>query len=691
MLFPIWESPRAKAAAALELKYIIRNPEPGRRMNQFVPVQGGDSTRQKSVAETLLSPSILEAIPDALAAVNRQGVIIQVNSQTEALFSYTRDELIGQRIEILVPERQRPEHDRHREQFHAKPKIRRMGSGLDLYGRRRDGSEFPVEISLSPIVTADGTIVLSVIRDISDRKRIEEDLRRANEELDRRKSRELRDSQNRLALIVDSSQDAIIGKNLDGIITQWNKGAEHMYGYSLQEMIGRPITMLCPKDRVDEIPGILNRIRQGERVDYFESVRVTKDGQRLNVSISVSPIHNAEGQVVGASAIARNITAQKKIEDQLRQSQKMEAVGRLAGGVAHDFNNLLGIVTASSELLRTRVDEKNLEYIDNIRGAAKRGASLTRQLLAFSRRQPVQAQLLDLNQRLTEVSKLLTPLMGDDVEVVLLPRSATAVVEADAGQLDQVVINLAMNARDAMPHGGRLIIETGVFDFDEAFTREHPAITAGRYVMMAISDNGIGMDDATRSRIFEPFFTTKEMGKGTGLGLATVYGIVKQSGGDIWVYSELNRGTTFKIYLPSAEHKLGIAAETREEALPPRREGVTILLAEDDVVMRRLTRKMLEGHGYTVLEAEDGKSALDALGADRRVIDLVLTDVVMKGMSGPEMVLRLIETHPAMKVVYMSGYTGELLPHQGLEGGIRLLEKPFTRNSLLKTIDAALG
>jgi PAS domain S-box-containing protein len=690
-LFPIWESQPVKAHRAFNLQYSSGTLQPDVSMTQSVPDQGRDSARQNSVAETLLSPSILEAIPDAVVAVNRQGVIIQANSQTETMFSYTRDELIGQKIEFLVPERQRPDHDRHREQFHAKPKIRRMGSGLDLYGRRRDGSEFPVEISLSPIVTADGTIVLSVIRDISDRKRIEEDLRRVNEELDRRKSRELRDSQNRLALIVDSSQDAIIGKNLDGIITQWNKGAEHMYGYSAQEMIGRPITTLCPKDRVDEIPGILDRIRQGERVEYFESVRVTKDGQRLNVSISVSPIHNAEGQVVGASAIARNITAQKKIEDQLRQSQKMEAVGRLAGGVAHDFNNLLGIVTACTELLRSRVDDKSLEYIDNIREAAKRGASLTRQLLAFSRRQPVQAQLLDLNQRLTQVNKLLTPLMGDDVEIALLPRSAIAVVEVDAGQLDQVVINLAVNARDAMPHGGRLIIETGVFDFDEAFTREHPAMTAGRYVMMAISDNGIGMDEVTRSRIFEPFFTTKEMGKGTGLGLATVYGIVKQSGGDIWVYSEPNRGTTFKIYLPSAEHKLGIATDTQAEALPARREGVTILLAEDDVIMRRLTRKMLEEHGYTVLEADNGKSALDAIGSDHAAVDLVLTDVVMKVMTGPELVLRLIETHPAMKVVYMSGYTGELVAHQGIDSGIRLLEKPFTRSSLLKTLDAALG
>ncbi|MFZ1141403.1 MAG: PAS domain S-box protein [Candidatus Sulfotelmatobacter sp.] len=656
-----------------------------------VPNQNRESASPKTVGETLLLPSILEAIPDAVAAVNQQGVIIQVNSQTETLFGYTRDELIGQKVEMLVPDRQRPQHHLHREHFHRQPKIRRMGSGLDLCGRRRDGSEFPVEISLSPVATADGTMVLSVIRDISDRKRIEDELRRAHEELDRRKSRELRDSQNRLALIVDSSQDAIIGKNLDGIVTHWNQGAEHIYGYTAKEMIGRPISVLAPKERADEIPAILEKIRHGQRVEYFESVRVTKDKRYLHVSISVSPIHDAEGQVVGASTIARNITAQKKIEDQLRQSQKMEAVGRLAGGVAHDFNNLLGIVTACSELLRNRVDAESVEYIDNIHEAAKRGASLTRQLLAFSRRQPVQTQLLDLNGRLREVNKLLRPLMGDDVEIVLLPRPATAIIEADPGQLDQIVINLAVNARDAMPRGGKLILETAVLDSDESFAREHPEMIVGRYVMLAVSDNGMGMDEATRSRIFEPFFTTKGTGKGSGLGLATVYGIVKQSGGHIWVYSEPGHGSTFKIYLPSAAHKLGTESETQAQALPPRREGVTILLAEDDVMMRRLTRKMLEEHGYRVLEAEDGKSALEVIGSGHATIDLILTDVVMKGMNGPELVLRLIESHPAMKVVYMSGYTGELVANQGIDGGIRLLEKPFTRADLLKTIDGALG
>ena len=643
-----------------------------------------------NIVETLLSSDILEAIPDALVAVNQQGVVIQANSQAESMFGYTRDELIGQSIEILVPERQRGDHHRHREEFHERPKIRRMGSGLDLRARRRDGSEIPVEISLSPIPAGDTTVVLTAIRDISDRKRIEEDLRRANEELERRKSRELRDSQNRLALIVDSSQDAIIGKNLDGIITQWNQGAEQMYGYTAMEMIGRNVSALCPPDRPDEIPAILEKIRGGKRVEYFESVRVTKDGRRLNMSISVSPIHDTEGNVVGASAIARNITAQKKAEDQLRQSQKMEAVGRLAGGVAHDFNNLLGIVTACTELLRSRVDTESLEYIDNIREAANRGAGLTRQLLAFGRRQPIQAQVLDLNERLREMSRLLRPLMGDDVEIFLPSRSSAAVVEVDPGQLDQIVLNLAVNARDAMPRGGKFIIDTGVFTIDENFAQEH-TMTSGRYVMLAISDNGTGMDEATRSRIFEPFFTTKETGKGSGLGLATVYGIVKQSAGHIWVYSEPGQGTSFKIYLPSAEEKLGIGPEDRAEALPDKREGVTILLAEDDPIMRKLTRKMLEEHGYKVLEATNGEVALDVISRHPSAIHLTLTDVAMKGMNGPDLVLRLMDSHPEMKVVYMSGYTGELIAHRGLQSGIPLLEKPFTRAALLKTIDETLG
>jgi PAS domain S-box-containing protein len=648
--------------------------------------------RYRNLAATLMSPSLLEAIPDAIIAVNQQGIILQANSQTEVMFGYTRDELIGRRIETLVPDRFREQHRHHRDHFAEQPKARRMGPGLDLWGRRQDGSQFPVEISLSPIPTDDGIVVLSAIRDVSDRVRIEEELRRAHQELSDRKDRQLWEYQHRLSLIVDSSQDAIIGKNLDGIITHWNKGAEHIYGYVAEEVIGRPISLLAPDDHKDEIPKILESIRNGHHVEHFETVRVTKDGRHLNISISISPIHNAAGEIVGASTIARNITSQKKAEDLLRQSQKMEAIGRLAGGIAHDFNNILGIITMSAELLRDYVTSDDLpkELIGHIRDASKRGSALTKQLLGFSRKQPLQPKLLDLNDRLKDICKLLRPLMGDDVSVQLVPRSELAFVRADPGQLDQIILNLAVNSRDAMPRGGKFIIETATVEFDDDIVRQHPPMKTGRYVMLAVSDNGAGMAEENRSRIFEPFFTTKEVGKGTGLGLATVYGIVQQSGGHIWVYSEPDRGTTFKIYLPSANGETGLHVEGEEEMVLRRGEGTTILLVEDDPAIRGLSQRMLRAQGYSVIEAADGKSALAQAQSHPGHIDLVLTDVVMRSMSGPELVLRLMESHPETRFLYMSGYIGELVVDHGLGEGIALLEKPFSRTSLLHSIQAAL-
>jgi PAS domain S-box-containing protein len=649
---------------------------------------------ETSMSDIFLSGDFVEAFPDALVAVENDGTIVQTNTQTEELFGYGREELLGQKVEILVPERYRRPHHGHREDFAHNPKIRRMGAGLDLYGRRKDGSEFPVEISLSPISLGERKVVLSAIRDISDRKRIEEELRHAHAELSRRTAQQIGEYRGQLASIVDSSDDAIIGKDLQGRITAWNRGAERIYGYSSEEMIGKNVSVLAPGDRPDEIPQILERIRRGESVEHFDSVRVAKDGRRLDVSISVSPIREAGGKVIGASAIARDITAQKRAEGHLRQAQKMEAIGRLAGGMAHDFNNILGIITACTELLRGRLDAKSDlgQYVTNMRKAVDRGASLTRQLLAFSRKNVVQPQVLDLNERLREVSKLLRPLMGEDVEIVISPRTETAVVEADPGQLDQIVLNLAVNARDAMPHGGKFILETSKVKMDEVFSQMHSRIAAGDYVQLTVSDTGTGMDAATVSRIFEPFFTTKEVGKGTGLGLAMVYGIVQQAGGQIWVYSEPGRGTTFKIYLPSAEHKLGVETKTETEVVIQRREGVTVLLVEDDELMRQLTRELLEENGYQILEARDGQSALEIAGSHSGGIDLLLTDVVMRGVSGPELVSRLNGSRPNMKTVYMSGYTGELIGREDIATqGIPLLEKPFTRAGLLQTLHQALG
>src|SRR6202521_1084866 len=652
------------------------------------------SLSAKTMVEVLLSSDLLETLPDAIVAVDRDGTIVQVNSQAQELFGYDRDELIGQKVEMLVPESYRRKHYHHRQNFAETPKTRRMGADLDLYGRRRNGSEFPVEISLSPVSMENGTFVLSAIRDISDRKRIAEELRRANEELHRRTVEQLGEYRSRLASIVDSSEDAIIGKGLEGTITSWNKGAERIYGYMPEEVVGKHISLLTPSDRPDEISEILQKIARGESIEHYESVRVTKDGRHLNVSISVSPLRAATGDIVGASAIARDITAQKRAEGQLRKSQKMEAGGRLAGGVAHDFNNILGIINACTEFLRDRIGpaaEPSL-YVENIKKATERGASLTRQLLAFSRTPAIPPRVLDLNERLRDISKLLRPLLGDDVEILIVPRSPSAVVEADPGQLDQIVVNLAVNARDAMPRGGKFILETSAMKFDEAFAEQHQPMAAGKYILLTVSDTGFGMDEATVSRIFEPFFTTKEVGKGTGLGLTTVYGIVKQSAGHILVYSEPGRGTTFKIYLPSAEHKIGIGPKPEVEAVGPKRQGTTILLVEDDEIMRSLTRQLLQEHGYTVVEANDGKSALEWVESHPGPIDLVLTDVVMRRMSGPELVERLNASHPTLKVVYMSGYTGELIAEREvLKRGITLLQKPFSRTALLNTIHATLG
>jgi len=468
----------------------------------------------ENVTGQLLSPIFFEAVPDAMVAVDHHGVIVQVNSQTERLFGYTQGELVGQSVEMLVPMGQREAHNHHRARFQQQPEMRRMGAQLDLHGRRKDGSEFPVEISLSPVPTESGMLVLSAIRDITDRKRIEQELHKAHAELAASKDRELRESQDRLALIVDSSQDAIIAKTLEGTITHWNKGAEHIYGYTAEEVIGKPISMLAPDERRDETMEILAKIRQGSRVDHFETTRVRKDGKHLNVSISVSPIQDATGQIIGASVIARDVTGQKRSEELLRQAQKMEAVGRLAGGVAHDFNNVLGIITACCELLRShlsRTASRNTSTISRRRPSAAPHSLASCFLSAENKSAPSAPAR---SERCGQGGgQAFAASDGDDVQVVVRHGAEVAVVESDPAQLDQIILNIAVNARDAMPKGGKLILETSVQEFDAGLAERHPPMKAGRYVLLAISDNGIGMDDKILSQIFEPFFTTKEAGK----------------------------------------------------------------------------------------------------------------------------------------------------------------------------------
>ncbi len=380
-----------------------------------------------------------------------------------------------------------------------------------------------------------------------------------------------------------------------------------------------------------------------------------------------------------------DITERRALEQQLRQAQKMEAIGRLAGGIAHDFNNLLMVISGYSEFLLERLgpDLSLRGPAQEIANAAQRATSLTRQLLAFSRKQMLAPKVLDLNEVVTENLKMLTRMIGEDIDLVMVPTPTIGAVRADPGQIDQVIMNLAVNARDAMPEGGKLTIETANVSLDETFARTHAPLEAGEYVMLAIADTGLGMDSETQSRIFEPFFTTKGA-KGTGLGLSTVYGIVKQSGGYIFVDSQPQRGTTFRTYFPRVDGKDEAAAAQESLGLPrPDRGQETILLVEDETNLRRLARQYLETQGYKILEAEDGAAALQIVEGHKGPIDLLLTDVVMPGMNGRELALHITAERSAIRVLYMSGYTENAIGHNGtLDAGINLLQKPFSLPAL---------
>jgi PAS domain S-box-containing protein len=418
-----------------------------------------------------------------------------------------------------------------------------------------------------------------------------------------------------------------------------------------------------------------------------------KDGTGTVVRVSGRAVSDGD-QGKAFELFAEDVTERRTLEQQLRQSQKMEAVGRLAGGIAHDFNNLLMVISGYSEFLLDRLgpDPTLRSPAQEIASAAGRATSLTRQLLAFSRKQMMAPKILDLNGIVTENLKMLTRVIGEDIDLVMVPAAGLGAIRADAGQIEQVIMNLAVNARDAMPSGGKLTIETSNITIDEDYARFHAPLRQGDYVMLTISDTGLGMDAETQSHIFEPFFTTKGL-KGTGLGLSTVYGIIKQSGGYIWVYSEPGKGTTFKIYLPRvaerAESLQQVAAATDATVAEPGTE--TILLVEDEANLRYLARQFLEKQGYRVIEAADGAVAMQIAVAHEGVIHLLLTDVIMPGMNGRELAQRMSELRPNTKVLYMSGYTENVIGHNGtLDAGIRLLQKPFTLRDLKSRVREVL-
>jgi signal transduction histidine kinase/CheY-like chemotaxis protein len=424
-----------------------------------------------------------------------------------------------------------------------------------------------------------------------------------------------------------------------------------------------------------------------------ELINYRKDGSEYWVELNIVPVADTQGHFTHMISVQREVTERRQLEEQLRQSQKMEAVGQLAGGVAHDFNNILVVILGYSELLLERHLEANHPWrreIEQIQKAGERAAALTRQLLAFSRKQIFQLEILNLNEIVADIETMLQRLIGEDIGLTTVLDPALAPVKADRGQIEQILLNLVVNARDAMPQGGKLTLETANAELDQAYALHHLDVKPGAYVMLAVSDTGIGMSAETQARIFEPFFTTKEAGKGTGLGLATVYGIVQQSGGTVWVYSEPGHGTTFKIYLPRLVK--AISSSEPDEVRPASAQGSeTVLLVEDEVIVRELVRKVLTTQGYTVLEVSDGPAALQLNERHPGPIHLLLTDVVMPHMSGREVAEYLGPLRPQMKILYMSGYTDDaIIRHGVLEPGVDLLQKPFTPVNLARKVREVL-
>jgi hypothetical protein len=463
-----------------------------------------------------------------------------------------------------------------------------------------------------------------------------------------------------------------------------NEAAIRLYGYAREEFLGMTLKDLRSAEEWEKVKDvILQAWKENRFTGQWKQLK--KNGQVMEVE-STAHEFESSGKIMRL-VVARDITEQSSLEQQLRQAQKMEAVGRLAGGVAHDFNNLLMVVKGHTELLLgSLAGTPQLRKIEQIDRAADRAVSLTRQLLAFSRMQVLQPRMLVLNEIVEEMAKLLPRMIGEDIELVIRTAAGLGTIRADASQIEQVLMNLAVNARDAMPSGGRLTIETCNAELDDGYHSKHPSVHPGRYVQLSVTDTGMGMDTETQAHIFEPFFTTKELGKGTGLGLATVYGVVKQSGGFIWVYSELGKGTSFKIYLPRLDAPADKSGE-KQPSTEIQRGTETILLAEDEQDVREVAREFLESAGYTVLEAKNGKEALQLAAEHQGTIDLLVTDMVMPGMTGQELAAQLRQKGGTARVVYMSGYAEQAaLQAQEQEEHSKLLTKPFSRTTLLRTI-----
>jgi two-component system, cell cycle sensor histidine kinase and response regulator CckA len=506
----------------------------------------------------------------------------------------------------------------------------------------------------------------------------------------KRAERRLLESEEEYRLIFDSNPHPMAVFDVGTLsFLAVNEASVHLYGYSRDEFLAMSVTDLRP---AAELPALLQQLETLRDTPGLVTSLVKhrkKDGTLLDVEAASNPIEFRGQQA--RLVLANDVSERKHLEAQLRQAQKMEAVGRLAGGVAHDFNNSLGVILGYTELLLRQVGEAQRGKLEQILKATQRASGLTRQLLAFSRKEVVDPKVLDVNALLADLAKMLGRLIGEDVELVIEPGAGLGCVKADAGQLEQAVMNLCVNARDAMPDGGALRVETANVDMDAAQCAHLDPMEPGRYVRLTVSDTGSGIEKEILTKIFEPFFTTKDQDKGTGLGLAMVYGMVKQAGGYVWVESEMGRGTTFAVYLPRVDEVAAPAVLVPGVSMPTK-GSETILLVEDEGALREIAREVLEEHGYRVIEATGPHKAIEICHRDPEPIDLLVTDVVMPAMNGRALADALVAARPGLRVLYMSGYTNDVIAHSGvLESGTLLLEKPFTVQALLERVRTALG
>ena len=625
--------------------------------------------------------AVVENSNDGIIITASNGSHLYANQRASEITGYSNEELLKVGMKGLVHSDEIPK---------LSERLKKRLSGEEVPGQyetrivHKSGKTVPIEISASKTIWHGQVADMVILRDITERKNIEE---------------QLKDSEKKYRDLFENAIDGIVIADIEtGIILDCNKAIESLVEKTRAELIGQSQKMLHPpEDEADGFSKTFIEHRNKREGQILETQVITSSGERKYVDIKANILELKDRKVL--QGIFRNVTERKRIEkektileEQFRQAQKMEAIGRLAGGIAHDFNNLLTLINGNCQLslLELREGDSLRGNIEEIKAASDRAAELTKQLLAFSRKQILEPQVIDLNQVLQGLDKMIRRIIGEDVELEVIPVEPIGRVKADPGQIEQVIMNLAVNARDAMPIGGKLTIETANVELDDAYANNHIAVKPGRYVMLSISDTGVGMTPEVKERVFEPFFTTKERGKGTGLGLSTVYGIVKQSGGNIWVYSEPSKGTTFKIYLPQVEEPLEeLKEKVVGEELP--RGSETILLVEDEEVVRKLAARILRRQGYTVLEALGAEDALRTCEERKEPLHLILTDVVMPVMSGRQLVDACWQVRQDFKVLYMSGYTDNAIVHHGvLREGIDYIQKPFTVDGLARKVRGVL-